>query len=100
MRRGTRGAGDDFLNIRLGARARARGRRGPRTQQDERALIRSRGGHHMKDSRTSRVLLGAALLIAGVSVAAAQGMQAGSNQRGEAKASAQKSGGQAQTQNK
>jgi hypothetical protein len=46
---------------------------------------------------TSRALLGAALLIAGVGVAAAQGMQAGANQRSEAKAGAHKPAAQAQS---
>src|SRR5690242_9717771 len=56
----------------------------------------------MKRSMTSRTLLGAALLIAGVGVAAAQGVQAGSQQRSETKAQAgtHKSGGQAEIQHK
>lgn len=56
----------------------------------------------MKRSMTSRMLLGAALLIAGVSVAAAQSVQAGGQQRSETKAQAgaHKSGGQAQVQHK
>ena len=56
----------------------------------------------MKRNMTSRMLLSAALLFAGVGMAAAQGVQAGDNQRGEAKAKASvhRSGAQAQVQHK